>query len=204
MKKLFKQIAGYFKTWNARRRYERCVKQAGKILASSKSKFNQSYPGCEGAMMTATWPPVSGTTPGFTVKSDGKTTIQWGTDGLLSSPFPSGGGFFTVTKFSEKPILDRTKLSNGTGLTTSDIILTDGMTWEVTVRDDSGMTAPTVNSTVSVVDAAGYLGTVGNVYTARVVDPNYDTALKQAGERVLVCDNLLLIDSQTGASQTGR
>lgn len=152
---------------------------------------------------TETWPPVSGTTTGFVVK--GKTTIQWGTNGLLSSPYPgSGGGFYTVTKYNEKPILDRTKLPNGNGVTTSDVMITDGISFELTVRDDSSMTPPAINATVSIVDAAGLLGTAGLVYTARVLDHNYDTALKQAGERVLMCENLLLIDSQTGSAQTGR
>ena len=202
MKKLFKQIVGSFKAWSARRRYARCVKQAAQILARNKANFSANFPGCEGALMTASWPPVSGTTPGFVVK--GKTTIQWGTDGLLSSPYPSGGGFYTVTKFNQKPILDRTKLPNGTGITSSDIMLTDGQTWEITVRDDSTMTPPAINATISLVDALSINGSSGQVWTARVVDHNYDTAAKQAGERVLICDNLILIDSQTTAAQTAR
>ena len=155
----------------------------------------------EQQQQTATWPPVANTTTGFAVK--GKTTIQWGTDGILSSPYP-GSGFYTVTRCNQKPILERTKLPNGTGITTSDIILQDGVTWEITVRDDSGMTPPVVNTAVTLVDVAGLLGTQGLTYTARVVDPSYDTGLKQAGERVLACDNLVLIDSQSGSAQTAR
>lgn len=157
----------------------------------------------EQQQLTASWPPVSGTTPGFTVKGAG--TIRWGTDGLLNSPYPAGGGFYVVTKFDQKPIIDRSKLPNGTGITTTDVFLVDGATTEITVRDDSLMgTPPAINSNVTIVDAVGQLGAVGNTYSARVVDNGYGTAPKQAGERTLVCDNLVGIDSQTSSAQTAR
>lgn len=198
MKQLFQQIKNRFNQWLNGRRYAACARQAAKIVRQVKAQ----WPGCDSAMNTATWPPVSGTTTGFTVK--GKTTIQWGTDGLLSSPYPSGGGFYTVLRISQRQVFERTKLPNGTGPTTSDVFVQDGNTWTLTVRDDSGMTPPTLNTTVTLVDGAGFLGTVGQVYTARVVDPSWESALKEAGTRELVCDSLLLVDSQTGSAQTAR
>ena len=154
---------------------------------------------------TETWPAASGTTPGFVVKGDTKTNIQWGTNGSLASPNPGSGlGFYTVLRISEKPILDRTKLPNGNGLTTSDVMIQDGMSWEVTVRDDSTLTTQLrINMPVTIVDLAGLLGTKGYTYTARVLDTNYETAVKQAGERGLQLESLLLIDSQTGTAQAG-
>ena len=153
-------------------------------------------------MATATWPPAAGVTPGFTIK--GKSTILWGTDGLLASPYPTAGGFYTVMRMSQNPILDRTKLPQGSGLTSTDIILIDGISTEIVVRDDSTMTPPTINTTITIVDAAGWFGTQGLTYTARIVDPRYEAALKQPGERTIIADNLILIDSQTTGVQAAR
>lgn len=151
---------------------------------------------------TEIWPAVSGATPGYVAK--GKTTIMWGSNATLSTPFPSGGGFYTVTKASQKPIQDRTKLPNGNGVTTSDVMITDGVSWDLTVRDDSTFTPPLTNTTVTVVDLYGYLGNAGLVYIARVLDSNYETGIKQAGERGIQLENLLLVDSQNSSNQTAR
>lgn len=148
------------------------------------------------------WPPTSGLTPGYVAY--GKTTLKWGTDGLLQSPYPTSGGFYTLMRFNQKPIIDRTKLPNGTGITTSDIFLIDGASWEVTIRDDSTMPPLLIGYMLSIVDAMGVYGAPGLAYTARVVDPGYDTAPKQAGERTITADNLILIDSPVGSNQTSR
>jgi hypothetical protein len=153
-------------------------------------------------MSNSTWPPVAGVTPGYTVQ--GKTTIRWGTDGLLASPYPGGGGFYTVIKMSQNPILDRAKLPQGSGLTSTDVIIIDGVSSEIVVRDDSTMTPPQINTLITIVDAAGWFGIQGITYTARIVDPRYEAALKQPGERTIIADNLLLIDSQTTGAQVAR
>lgn len=179
------------------------LRWAGHLLRFHFRRLTGAIRQQEQQQLTEIWPAVSGTTPGYVAK--GKTTIMWGTNGILSSPFPSsGGGFYTVIRASEKPIFDRSKIPNGNGVTTSDVFITDGATWELTVRDDSTMTPPTLNTTASVVDIQGLLGTQGLVYTARVVDTNYEAALKEPGTRTLMLDNLLLIDSQTSSSQTAR
>jgi hypothetical protein len=105
---------------------------------------------------------------------------------------------------SQNPILERTKLPQGSGLTSTDIILIDGISTEIVVRDDSQMTPPQINTAITIVDAAGWFGTQGLTYTARIVDPRYEASLKQAGERTLIADNLLLIDSQATGSQSAR
>jgi len=61
------------------------------------------------------------------------------------------------------------------------------------------MTAPKVGSGIIIVDAAGSQGAVGLKYAATVVDNDYQTAVKQPGERVLIAENLVLMESQTGA-----
>jgi hypothetical protein len=207
MKKLFSNLWKNFQFWRLRRRFARATKMATERILHTKAK----YPNSEGIFcVTETWPAVSSTTPGFTIK--GKTTIMWGTNGVLSSPFPASGGFYAVLRVTQKPILDRSKLPNGAGVTTSDVFIQDGVTMELTVRDDSTMIPPVVNTTAIIVDVGWLINPSGNpgggaaplLYTGRVVDMNYDTALKQPGERVLMIDNLVLIDSQTTSGQSAR
>ncbi len=143
------------------------------------------------------WPPANPST-GFSVT--GVTTIRWGTDGVLQSPKPSSG-YYVVLRFNQRPLVENIKLPNGTGPTVTRVLIKDGVEWTVTVRDDTTMTPPTVGGSVTIVDAAGLLGTVGLAYGATVIEPSYDTSPKQAGERVILCENLVLIESQTGGAQ---
>ena len=196
MKKTFSKflasLVSIYRAWQNRRRYSKCVREAARILRQTKAQ----WPGCEGAMMVNSWPPTSGSTTGFTAS---KTTVMWGTDGLLQSPKPSGG-FYVVTRFNQKQLVDVTRLPNGSGSTSNRVVLIDGAQWEITVRDDSTMTPPVALTTITITDAAGHLGAVGNVYTAKVLDNSYESAPKQAGERVILAENLVLVDSQTPGS----
>lgn len=136
------------------------------------------------------WPTVSA---GYS--ASGVTTIRWGTDGMLNSPKPASG-YYVVTKFSEKQQVENIKLPNGTGITTTRILLTDGIDWNITVRDDSTMTPPTVGSTIQIVDA-GYMApspNAGAALWATVIDNNYEAAPKQAGERTITVERLRLIE----------
>lgn len=137
------------------------------------------------------WPAVSGSTVGY--KAQGVTTIRWGTDGLLTSPAPSGG-FYTVTRFAQKPLVENIKLPNGTGITATRVQLIDGTEWTITVRDDTRMTPPVIGNTVTIVDAAGLHGTPGVAYSATILDPSYEAAPKQAGERTIIVERLKLIE----------
>ena len=147
------------------------------------------------------------TTPvvtGYT--ATGRTTIRWGTDGYWQQEIPSSGanpavgGYYIVTDFDEKQLAEAIKLSNGSGPTSTRVIINDGIQWTVTVRDDTRMTPPKVNDTVYIVDAAGFRGTPGLKYITTVIDANYKAAPKQPGERVLLLESLILIESQTGAT----
>jgi hypothetical protein len=184
--KLFTDALNYW-------RMERAQRQAAQRVASIKA----TYPGCEGAMNA--WPPTSGVTTGYEVDG-GVTTIRWGTDGLLQSPKPSSG-YYIVTRFNEKELVDISKLPNGSGVTSTRVRIKDGVQWSITVRDDTNMAAPKNGGSITVVDGGGFIGTVGLRYVAKVVDANYESAVKQPGERVIVAENLLLIESQTGTSQ---
>jgi hypothetical protein len=170
----------------------RAEREAGRRLAAMRER----YPGCEGAMNT--WPPINGVTTGYAV--DGISTIRWGTEGLLQSPAPASG-YYTVLSFDQKELVDVIKLPQGVGLTSGRVRIKDGGHWAITVRDDTTMTPPIVGTLMQFVDAAGIKGTVGLRYFCTVVENDYKTAIKQAGERVLIAENLLLIESQSGAAQ---
>lgn len=197
MKKLFNKIKRSFNLWLMRRRWARAQRQAAAILRRTKRR----YPNSDGIYAADTWPPTSGTSTGY--KATGKTTIMWGTEGILSSPYPATG-FYTVIRCNQKSLIDRTNLPNGTGITSTRVLLNDGEQWEITVRDDSSMTPPTSSSTANLVDVAGHLGVQGKVYTCTIIDSAYEANLKAAGERTLLVENLVLIDSQTGSVQTAR
>jgi len=136
------------------------------------------------------WPTTSA---GYS--ATGITTIRWGTDGALDSPKPASG-YYVVTKFSEKQLVESIKLSNGTGITSTRILLTDGVDWNITVRDDTTMTAPTVGTQIKIVDAGNLVPSpnTGTALWATVVDSNYETAPKQAGERTITVERLRLIE----------
>lgn len=148
------------------------------------------------------WPAVSGTTTGFEVDG-GVTTIRWGSDGLLQSPKPASG-FYCVLRFDEKELLENIKLPNGTGITSTRVRLIDGVQFAITVRDDTQMTPPAGGDTVVMTDAggivSGYASGAAKVYNCTVVENDYQTALKQPGERVLVVEALKLIEGTTAGT----
>ena len=133
----------------------------------------------------------SPTTPSTGYTAQGTTTIVWGTDALWST--------YVVTRISERDLIENIKLPNGTGITTTRVQLKDGRQWDITVRDDTGMTPPKSGDTLVVKDAGGLIGTVGLNYTARIVESGWDSAPKQAAERTLTVESLVLIESQTGS-----
>lgn len=173
-------------------RIAKVERQARRQVELTKARF----PGCESAMNV--WPPISGVTTGY--EADGVTTIRWGTEGLLQSPKPASG-FYTVLRFDQKELVDVSKHPQGVGLTATRVRIKDGNSWTITVRDDTQMTAPVVGTTILIVDGAGMKGTVGLRYNAKIVDNDYNTGIKQPGERVLVAENLLLIESQVSGAQ---
>jgi len=140
------------------------------------------------------WPPTIDASSA-NVASDAATTIRWGTDSLV----PGASTYFYVcTKFSQKELTDVIELPQGSGLPMGRVYIKDGVHWAVTVRDDSSWTPPTIGSSVTVADAAGMITAVGagtaTTYSATVVDNDYEAAVKQPGERVLVLERLKLIE----------
>lgn len=193
---MIKKLIQAASQWLRRKQLELRIARAQRMAADFVARTKARFPGCEGAMNA--WPPISGVTTGYEV--DGVTTIRWGTEGLLQSPKPASG-YYTVLRFDQKELVDVSKHQQGSGLTATRVRIKDGNTWSITVRDDTQMTAPIIGTNILIVDAAGMKGTIGLRYTAKVIDNDYNTAAKQPGERVLVAENLLLVDSQTAGAQ---
>jgi hypothetical protein len=165
--------------------------------------------------MANTWPLTLGSgsvASGYS--TTGATTLRWGTTGLLQSP-KRVSGFYVVTNFRQRPIMENIKLTDGFGWTDTRVLLVDGYQWEVTVRDDSGMTAPVEGDTVVITDASGMVAAASQsgdpnirvkvktddpapsqVFNATVVDPSYNAAPKEPGERVLLLENLIQVETQ--------
>lgn len=147
------------------------------------------------------WPAQSGVATGFTVEqvSGGTTVLMWGSEGMLATINSKSVSFAIVSRFSQRKLVENIELTNGTGLITNRVRITDGVQWDLTVRDDTRIASaalPTVGQAVTVVDGAGMLGTQGTAYAGTVVDSGYEAAPKQAGERTLVIENLVLIEAQ--------
>lgn len=176
--------------------------RASRALASRKREF----PGCESAMNV--WPTVPTTTLSAGIRADGITTLRWGTAGVVRAI--NGTTFADVSvaivlRVNQKTIVDNIKLPNGDGVTSSRVQVVDGQQWDLTLRDNSGATTagitgrPRIGADVTIVDMGGLIGTVGLAYAAKVIETGYDAAPKQAGEFNLTVENLVLIESQTGA-----
>ena len=149
------------------------------------------------------WPTTGAGSLASGYQVQGVTTIRWGSASLITSinaTAVNGTTVGIVTRFNQKNIVDNIKLPNGDGLTTSRVQIIDGVQWDVTVRDDTGITnRPKIGTTVIVVDGLGMIDAVAEKYSATVVDNGYDTAPKQPGEFTLTLENLVLIESQIGS-----
>lgn len=148
------------------------------------------------------WPTTGAGTLANGYLATGVTTIVWGTNGVLTNV---GGitGVGVVTRFSQKTLADVIKLPQGDGLTSTRVMIVDGMQWDFTVRDDTRMTVrPRVGNTVLILDGAGYFSlglATSSSYIATIVDVNYEVAPKQAAEFHLTVENLILFSETQNA-----
>jgi hypothetical protein len=205
MKKL-KLIIAAAANWFSRKLNEikmaRAIRKAERMAAARVSGKRAEFWAAADAVNVNTWPPVDGTTTGYD-ETAGVTTVKWGTDGLLQSPKPASG-FYVVNSFRQSVKKEEVYLPNGSGIEAGLITLVHGYQWEVTVRDDRSMTPPGRGDTILITDAAGIVdettggAIAGNVFTARVLDPDYTASPKQPGERVIKCEALLLVDGTSG------
>lgn len=128
---------------------------------------------------------------------DGITTLIWGTAGVLQSPLPSSGyggdGYYIVESIDSSEDAEQIYGENGTGIKCWRMTLTHGRKYNITVTDDSTMTPPSVNTTVTIVDQ---LGDRTKQYVCKVLQNEHRGARKQPGQRVLQVESLTLIDPQ--------
>ena len=143
------------------------------------------------------WAPTTGTAPTTGYKGQGQTTVRWGTTGIAPGVQVSAN-VGVVLRFNQKALIENIKLPNGDGLTCTRIQLLDGMQWDVTVRDDTGLSGkrPVFGSTVAIFDAGRLLNATANQFTAQVVDSGWDTAPKQPGEFTFTVESLTLITAE--------
>lgn len=149
------------------------------------------------------WPTTGAGSLASGYLASGVTTIRWGSDELVQNVNGvATSSFLIVTRFTERNLVDKMNFPQGDGLTSTRVMIVDGVQWDVTVRDSTALTGlPKLGTSVTIVDAAGLIDAVGETYTATVVESTYETAPKQPGERSLTLENLVLIESQTGGAQ---
>lgn len=147
------------------------------------------------------WPTTGAGTVNASYQAGGVTTIRWGTKELVTSingVANDGISVGIVTRANERALVDNIKLPNGDGVTSTRVLIYDGVQWDIAIRDDTNLGIPKIGSTVVIVDMAGLIGNVGLKYSATVVEAGYDAAPKQAGERNFTIESLKLIESQSG------
>lgn len=139
------------------------------------------------------------TSAGYTINSSSNvTTLVWGTDGLLTSPAPGGSfagtGFYIVESIDQETDVEPIYIENGTGQKVARILINNGARWTISVQDDTGMTAPTVGTTITIKDGAGLLGAIGTAYTAHIVASGERFTRKGAAMRNITAEKLTLVD----------
>ncbi len=121
------------------------------------------------------WPPVPSTS--FLTTS---TTVQWGTDGILSN--------YIVKSIRSTDTQEVIYIENGTGLRAIRIQLWQGREVEITVVGDSTFTHPSPESALTVIDPLS-----GTSMTFRTTANAYNASRKVEGERIIsaVFDTLI-------------
>ena len=149
------------------------------------------------------WPTTGAGSLASGYLAQGVTTIRWGSRELVTSingTAVNGTTVAIVTRVNERNLVDNIKLPNGDGLSITRVQIVDGVQWDVTIRDDTGITnRPKIGTTVVIVDMGGLIDAVAEKYSATVVESSYEAAPKQPGEISLTVENLVLIESQTGS-----
>jgi len=149
-------------------------------------------------------------TPTTGYLSTGVTTVVWGTTGLAAFNGTPGtdiqranSGYYILTNYRQRLKTDIEYGENGTGVECRRTYITHGIVWDIEVEDNTTMTPPAVNTTISCYDIlqkgdvlSGGLIAAKPIWTATVVSSEYTAAPKRPGMRTLVAENLTLVDSQ--------
>lgn len=124
------------------------------------------------------WPPSA---PSVGYIAEGYTTIVWGTDGFAFRPGGSGG-LYIVKSCRPSERVDAPIIENGSGLTATQILIIDGYDHEITVVDDTTITAP-VAGTILTLNTPFF----ANAQQFLTINSSYNASRKVEGERVLLC-----------------
>jgi hypothetical protein len=131
------------------------------------------------------WPPVSNITANFYGKvSNLPTTVAWGTEGLYSGVI--------VKSLRSSRMIEEIKIDNGTGLTTTQILLNDGDEVEITVVDDRNVNFPDSGNVITLLNPLPN-GAGATSENFQVVNNNYNAARKTDGERTLLVKKYSLL-----------
>jgi hypothetical protein len=134
------------------------------------------------------WPPSN---PALGLKIEGFSTFVWGTAGATANTAFSS---YIVKSIRMSERVEQAVIENSTGLTAAQILLEDGINYDVTVVEDTNI-APPVSGTVGtlVCPALGANFAVSNSsVTALVVEAGVNLARKTDGERVITLKSYTL------------
>ena len=143
------------------------------------------------------WPTTgAGSVASGYLASGVSTYFRWGTDEAITViNGVTVSGFLTIMSINQKRKKEDMEWPQGDGVQAGRTQIIHGVVWEARVRDDTRITGlPTEGTSGTIVDMAGLLGAVGGTYTAYLLTSDYDAALKQPGERVLVFERIQLIE----------
>lgn len=130
------------------------------------------------------WPPASNIATGLGYKSALPTTLAWGTDGLYSGVI--------VTSIRPAQMIEEIKVENGTGLTSTQVLLNDGVQIEVSCIDDRSVTWPSSGAVLTLLSPLPTGGAATSI-ALQVVDNSYQGTRKAPGERTLLCKKYTLL-----------
>ena len=159
--------------------------------------------------MAAQLPPAPGTvfTPTTGFVHAGLTTVVWGTQGLAmfggegqTDLTNANSGYFILLDYKQRLKKDIDYGENGSGVECRRTTIIHGQTWDIAVEDNSEMTPPTQNQTITCYNilskGLGTPLTAKAVWTATIIESEYTAVPKRAGIRNLTAENLTLVDSQ--------
>lgn len=196
-----KKLIAVFTGWLNRRRFERCQREAAKIIARTKA----AWPGCEGVMCA--WPPSNsgapyvGATTGY-IRTGEASYFKWGTDQVLTllggATLNAGqdvSGFIVVERIRPHRKKTNKEYMNGSGVQSGRVQIFHGMIWEGTIRDNSQISSiPREGTYGTLVDMAGHLGAPGLPYGAYLLDSDYEGEPGEPGKRTVLFERIKLIE----------
>ena len=133
------------------------------------------------------WPPSSniGNTGLGYETSNQPIALAWGTDGLMTSVI--------VTSMRASRMVEEIPIENGNGIVSTQVLLKQGDSVEITVIDDRNVTWPDSGQVITSLVNPLPNGTSATAQNFVVIDNSYQAARKAPGERTLLVKKYILI-----------